>query len=100
MANSESVSETAPELPRSDRRFKDAKWRETPLFALIHQTYLMLSEQLSAMAEQVDGLTPEKKDQLRFVTKVVTDALSPANFPLTNRPAWPCTDETGKLGIS
>ena len=77
-------ADAAPELPRKDRRFADAKWRETPLFALIHQTYLLLSEQLAAMAEQVDGLAPERKDQLRFMTKVVTDALSPANFPLTN----------------
>lgn len=83
-APSQAKPEIPPELPRSDRRFKDAKWRETPVFALIHQTYLLLSEQLAAMAEQVDGLSPEKKEQLRFMTKVVTDALSPANFPLTN----------------
>ena len=76
--------DAAPELPRTDRRFKDAKWRETPLFALIHQTYLLLSEQLAAMAEQVDGVSPEKKEQIRFMTRVLTDALSPANFPLTN----------------
>ena len=33
-----------PELPRSDRRFASARWREHPLFAVIHQTYLMLAE--------------------------------------------------------
>ena len=76
--------DAVPELPRTDRRFAHAKWRETPLFALIHQTYLLLSEQLAAMAEQIDGVSPEKKEQIRFMTRVLTDALSPANFPLTN----------------
>jgi polyhydroxyalkanoate synthase subunit PhaC len=27
------------DLPRADRRFADAAWREQPVFALIHQTY-------------------------------------------------------------
>src|SRR5690606_17655290 len=33
-------------LPRSDRRFADPAWREQPVFALIHQTYLFLAERL------------------------------------------------------
>lgn len=73
-----------PQLPRQDRRFKDKRWHEQPAFALIHQTYLLLSEKLQQMAEEAQGLSPERKEQLRFATKVVTDALSPANFPLTN----------------
>lgn len=77
-------AEQAPALPRADRRFADPRWREHPAFALIHQTYLLLAERLHQMAEETQGLSPERKDQLRFATKVVTDALSPANFPLTN----------------
>ncbi|MCW1381942.1 class I poly(R)-hydroxyalkanoic acid synthase [Novosphingobium sp. KCTC 2891] len=71
-------------LPRKDRRFADPRWREQPVFALLHQTYLLLAERINAMAAGIDGLAPEKKEQLRFLTKVITDALSPANFPLTN----------------
>lgn len=74
----------ASALPRSDRRFADKRWHEQPAFALIHQTYLLLSEKLHQMAEDAQGLSPERKEQLCFATKVVTDALSPANFPLTN----------------
>ena len=74
----------APALPRKDRRFADKRWHEQPAFALIHQTYLFLAEKLQQMVQDAQGLPPERKEQLVFATKVVTDALSPANFPLTN----------------
>lgn len=73
-----------PELPRSDRRFKDPKWREQPVFALIHQTYLLLAERMHDMVDEIHGLPEDKREQLRFATKTITEALSPANFPLTN----------------
>ncbi len=72
------------DLPRKDRRFADPRWRDQPLFALLHQTYLLLSERINAMAAEAEGLSADRKAQLRFLTKVITDALSPANFPLTN----------------
>jgi len=77
-------ADQVPDLPRHDRRFADPKWREQPVFALIHQTYLLLSERLRAMADDVSGLPPEKAEQLRFAVRVITEALSPANFPTTN----------------
>ena len=73
-----------PELPRRDRRFADPAWRQTPLFALIHQTYLLMSEELAAMAKDAAVADPAKAAQLRFFTEVVLDALSPANFLATN----------------
>ena len=73
-----------PTLPRSDRRFADPKWRQQPFFAVIHQTYLMLAEQIMAMADGADGVEPGRKEQLRFISQAMVDALSPANFPLTN----------------
>ncbi len=73
-----------PDLPLKDRRFADKRWHDQPAFALIHQTYLFLSEKLKTMAQDAQGLAPERKDQLVFATKVLTDALSPANFPLLN----------------
>jgi len=73
-----------PELPRQDRRFADPEWRKQPFFALLHQLYLMGSEQVVGMAEAVEGLEPARKAQLLFATRALVDALSPANFPLTN----------------
>lgn len=78
------TSSNAPLLPRSDRRFSDPRWSEQPFFAIVHQTYLLLAEQILAMADGVEGLDAAKKEQLRFLTRSVVDALSPANFPLTN----------------
>ena len=68
----------APALPRKDRRFADKRWQDQPAFALLHQTYLFLSEKLQQMAQDAQGLPPERKEQLIFATKVVTEALSPA----------------------
>ena len=84
-----------PQLPRSDRRFADPRWRNQPFFALIHQLYLMLSEQVIATAEGVEGLDAAKKRQLVFATQALVDGFSPANFPLTNPVALDRAIETG-----
>ncbi|MEL7682489.1 class I poly(R)-hydroxyalkanoic acid synthase [Citromicrobium bathyomarinum] len=74
----------SPSLPREDRRFADPRWREQPVYALIHQTYLLLSERVEAMVEQMDNIDPAKREQLKFATQAMAEALSPANFPATN----------------
>jgi polyhydroxyalkanoate synthase len=43
-------------FPRHDKRFADAAWREQPVFALIHQTYLLLAERVQEAIDQVEGL--------------------------------------------
>ncbi len=72
------------DLPRQDRRFKDRRWRDQPAFALIHQTYLLMAERLGTMVDEVEGLDDAKREQLRFATRAMTEAMSPANFPITN----------------
>jgi polyhydroxyalkanoate synthase len=81
-ADADSADE--PQLPRSDRRFADPEWRRQPFFAFLHQAYLLLSEHLLGMADAAEGMEPARKAQLKFATRTVVDALSPANFPLTN----------------
>ena len=71
-------------LPRQDRRFKDPKWRAQPFYALVHQTYLMLAEQIMAMADAVPASDKARTEQLRFAARCLVEMLSPANFPLTN----------------
>jgi polyhydroxyalkanoate synthase len=73
-----------PRMPREDRRFADPRWRQQPVFALIHQTYLMLAERLEATVDQIENLPEDKRKQLRFAARAMIDALSPANFPATN----------------
>ncbi len=72
------------ELPLTDKRFADERWRAHPAFALIHQTYLFLSQRVAEMVDQIDGLPADQREKLRFATKVITDAASPANIPFLN----------------
>ena len=74
----------AVNLPRQDKRFADPAWREQPVFALIHQTYLLLAERVLEAVDAIEGLEESEREQLRFATKSVLDAMSPANFPLMN----------------
>jgi polyhydroxyalkanoate synthase subunit PhaC len=73
-----------PALPYADKRFADPRWRAHPAFALIHQTYLFLAERLQEMVDQIDGLPQEQREKLRFATRALTDAASPANIPFLN----------------
>ena len=87
-------AEEAPELPRKDRRFADPEWRNQPFFAVLHQLYLLLSDNIKGMAASVEGLDPARKAQLEFATNAIVDALSPANFPFTNPVALGKASET------
>ena len=78
------AGEEGAALPRKDRRFADPKWREQPFYALIHQTYLMLAEQVLAMADAAPTGDPAKHEQLKFAARTLVEALSPANFPMLN----------------
>ncbi|ANU08770.1 PHA/PHB synthase family protein [Paraurantiacibacter namhicola] len=76
--------EEPSELPRKDRRFADPAWREQPVYALMHQTYLLLAERIQQAVDGLQGMEEEEREQLRFATRSVLEAMSPANFPLTN----------------
>lgn len=88
------AGEGEPDLPRRDRRFADPAWRAQPFYAVLHQAYLMLSEQMIGMAERANGLEPARKMQLVFATRALIDTLSPSNFPLTNPVAMERAVET------
>ena len=76
--------EKGAELSRQDRRFADPKWREQPLYSVLHQTYLMLAEQVLGAVDKLAGIEPDKHEQLRFAARTLVEALSPDHFPLTN----------------
>ncbi len=75
--------EETPEQAR-DKRFKAPQWREQPVFDFIRQSYLTLSNHLLKGVDQIEGLAPKQKEQLRFATQGFIDAMSPSNFPATN----------------
>lgn len=74
----------ASELPRQDRRFADERWRAHPAFALIHQTYLFLVERVAEMVDEIESLPKDQREKLRFATKAISEAASPANIPFLN----------------
>jgi polyhydroxyalkanoate synthase subunit PhaC len=88
------------ELPRRDRRFADPAWREQPVFALIHQTYLLLAERVLQAVDSVEGLDEREREKLRFATRSVLDAMSPSNFPLMNPVVLERTIETHGENLS
>ncbi len=81
-------------LPLKDRRFADPKWSEQPFFAVLHQSYLMLAEQVLALADATPGADEAKREQVKFAARTLVEALSPAHFALTNPVAMQRAIET------
>jgi polyhydroxyalkanoate synthase len=81
-------------LARLDIRFADPRWQENPVYSLILQTYLLVSDMLLRMTDSVDGFDPHQKGQFRFALRTLLDAASPTNFPLTNPQVMQRTIET------
>lgn len=84
----------AATTPEPDRRFAAPEWQGHPLFALIRQSYALVAEKMLAAADDVDGVDPKVKAQLRFATANLVDAISPSNFALTNPAVLKRTMET------
>ncbi|MET0370500.1 MAG: class I poly(R)-hydroxyalkanoic acid synthase [Sphingobium sp.] len=86
-----------PDSPaaRKDRRFADPAWSENPFYDFIRQSYLLVSDYMLRLPDTMDGVDPRQKEQLRFATASMVDALSPGNFPLTNPTVVAKTIESG-----
>ena len=69
---------------RGDKRFTDAEWSTNPVFDVIKQSYLITSEWLNELVGGVDGVEPITKRRVEFFTKMLTDAISPSNFLMSN----------------
>lgn len=67
-----------------DRRFKSPEWEENTLFDFIKQSYLLTCRHVETVIDDVDGLSATEREKLRFQSKLLTDAMSPTNFALTN----------------
>ena len=83
-----------------DKRFAAPQWREKPVFELIRQSYLLIADQMLKGVDQVEGLEPKQKEQLRFATRGLLDAMSPSNFAFTNPLVLEKTIETNGENLS
>ncbi|MBW8911522.1 MAG: class I poly(R)-hydroxyalkanoic acid synthase, partial [Sphingomonas sp.] len=67
-----------------DRRFKAAQWRDTPIFGIIADAYLLMCDAWLKGIDAIEGLEPRQREQLKFAMRTFSDAVSPSNFALTN----------------
>ncbi|MDH3665499.1 MAG: class I poly(R)-hydroxyalkanoic acid synthase [Paracoccaceae bacterium] len=67
----------------SEKRFRDETW-EIPIFKYLKQSYLMTGKWLKERLDDVEGLDPKERRKLEFLTRNYIEALSPANYAVTN----------------
>ena len=72
------------EKANSDKRFSQPAWRENPLFDLIRQSYVLISDRLLGSIDTIEGLDEKQRERLRFATDAFVEAMSPSNFAFTN----------------
>jgi polyhydroxyalkanoate synthase len=82
-----------------DKRFASEAWRETPAFDFLRQSYLLASNYMLEASQQLDGLEPREQARARFLVKQFVDAMSPANFALTNPEVMTATLATGGANL-
>jgi polyhydroxyalkanoate synthase subunit PhaC len=81
-----------------DPRFTDATWRDNPVFRRLGLSYRLYEEWTGRMVAAVDGPW-ERQARARYLANIVTGALSPTNYLLTNPLALKRAFETGGLSV-
>lgn len=71
-------------MPMNDKRFSGEEWLNNPFFNLMSHQYLLASEHMAKLLEQLDYEDPNIAKRVRFFSKQYLDALSPANYLHTN----------------
>jgi polyhydroxyalkanoate synthase len=82
------------EKANRDKRFAASEWRSNPIFDMIRQSYLLISERLLGGVDTIEGLDDSQREKLRFATQAFVDAMSPSNFAFTNPEVLQRTIET------
>jgi polyhydroxyalkanoate synthase subunit PhaC len=74
---------TCVEPHPEDKRFSSEAWHRWP-FSGIHQSFLLAQEWWRTATTAIPGVSTHHEDVVSFVAKQLLDAISPANFLLTN----------------
>ncbi len=67
-----------------DRRFADQAWNDEPFFDYLKQSYLLTSEWVRTVVQDVDGLDEKERAKVDFFTRQFMSAMAPTNYALTN----------------
>jgi len=89
------VQSDAPPAAIKDRRFAAPEWAANPVFDMIRQSYLMISDHMLKAADSVQGVDPVQKEKIAFATRTMVEAMSPSNFAMTNPVVLQKTMESG-----
>lgn len=72
------------EPSKGDKRFNDPEWGAHPVYDVMKQSYLLTSNWLNSLVAEVEGVDPLEKRRVEFFIKMLTDAISPSNFLMSN----------------
>jgi polyhydroxyalkanoate synthase len=67
-----------------DKRFKDPRWQNHPLFSHMRQTYQLLTTWWQQQVDSLDGLDEKARMKMHFSLRQIMDALSPSNMWWSN----------------
>jgi polyhydroxyalkanoate synthase len=67
-----------------DKRFAAPEWAAHPMFDMMRQTYLLVSERMLGSVDALEGLDEKQRQKLKFQTQQFVDAMAPSNFAMTN----------------
>ena len=79
---------------KGDRRFKDDAWTKEPQYLAVMQQYLLFSQLVEELIDNLDGLDATHKQHLQFYARQLVNAMAPTNFPATNPEVMRRTIET------
>ena len=78
------VPETLIAEDKSDRRFRHDGWNEEPVFNMIKQSYLLMSQYTRRLVQETEGMDEKTAARAEFFTRLNLEAMSPTNFMSTN----------------
>ena len=86
------------EIDDRDSRFADGSWRQNPMYRRLAQSYLAWAQSVDRLIHD-DELDWHSQRRLQYVANIVTGALSPTNFVLTNPAAIKQAIDTAGLSL-
>jgi polyhydroxyalkanoate synthase subunit PhaC len=92
-------SEPVVTVPASDRRFTHRAWRDNVGYFALEQLYLAHCNLLRELVGDA-GLTPHAQFKADFGASLVSDALAPTNFAITNPAVIERAYETGGRSVA
>lgn len=70
--------------PPVDKHFSGEAWENHPFFNSISQHYLLVSEHINTLLNSLDYEDSQQAKKIKFFSRQILDALSPANYLYTN----------------